>query len=72
MTDEPAAYREKPPTAAVCAGRLSRRRAVAFLVLMPTAALLSACATVKNDNTRNQRQPTYKNGRRGRGGPGSR
>jgi hypothetical protein len=75
MTKDPAAFGDNPPTAAgTGTGALPRRRVASLLVLLPAAALLAACATAKSDETqtRYQRQPTYKNGLRGRGGPGSR
>jgi hypothetical protein len=41
----------------------------ALLALAPVGLLLSACATGKPHDDRGHR-PTYKNGRRGSGGPG--
>lgn len=46
---------------------LTRRRVAALLALAPVGILLSACATVKPNDNREQR-PTYKNGQRGSGG----
>lgn len=48
---------------------LTRRRMAFLLALAPVGILLSACSTVKPVDGRKHR-PTYKNGRRGGGGPG--
>jgi hypothetical protein len=57
------------PSGLAAARPLTRRHMAALLALAPVALLLSACATEKPHDGREQR-PTYKNGQRGSGGPG--
>ncbi len=55
------------PAGLAAARPLTRRRMAALLALAPVGLLLSACATEKPHDGREQ-QPTYKNGQRGSGG----
>jgi hypothetical protein len=55
------------PSGSASIRHLTRRRMAALLALAPIGIMLSACATEKPHDGR-QQQPTYKNGQRGSGG----